>query len=82
MTNENYEPSSKSRTAALLFAFFLGTFGAHRFYTGKKGSAILMLILAFSIVGTAIAYIWSIIDLIFIATGSFEDSEGRKIILW
>ena len=82
MVNENKEPSSKSRVAALLFAFFFGTFGIHRFYVGKKGSAIVMLILAISIVGTAVAYIWSLIDFIFIAAGNFEDKEGKKIIFW
>lgn len=51
--NENlphYVPtdSSKSRLAAALLAFFLGEFGAHRFYVGKTGSAFFQLILGLS----------------------------------
>lgn len=44
-----YNPtqSSKSRLVAALLAFFLGEFGAHRFYVGKKSSAIWQLILDF-----------------------------------
>jgi TM2 domain-containing membrane protein YozV len=38
--------SPKSRLVATLLAWFLGIFGAHRFYVGKIGSAIGMLILS------------------------------------
>ena len=37
--------SPKSRLTATLLAFFLGSFGAHRFYLGKNGSAAGMLVL-------------------------------------
>lgn len=37
--------SPKSRLAATLLAWFLGAFGAHRFYIGKIGTAIVMLLL-------------------------------------
>ncbi len=43
--------SPKSRLAATLLAWFLGIFGAHRFYVGKTGTAIVMLLL--SIAGIA-----------------------------
>lgn len=45
-----YNPtqSSKSRLVAALLAFFLGEFGAHRFYVGKKSSAIWQIIFGFS----------------------------------
>lgn len=39
------EVSPKSRLAATLLAWFLGIFGAHRFYTGKVGTAVIMLIM-------------------------------------
>lgn len=39
------EFSSKSRLAATLLAFFIGDFGAHRFYLRKWGTAIVMLLL-------------------------------------
>ena len=46
----SYNPtqSSKSRLVAALLAFFLGEFGAHRFYVGKKSSAIWQIIFGFS----------------------------------
>ena len=40
--------SDKSRTAAALLAFFLGEFGAHRFYVGKFFSGIIQILFGFS----------------------------------
>jgi len=37
--------SPKSRLATSLLAWFLGHFGAHRFYAGKIGTAVVMLII-------------------------------------
>ena len=37
--------SGKSRTAAVLLAFFLGTLGIHRFYIGRTGTGLTMLLL-------------------------------------
>lgn len=37
--------SGKSRTAAALLAFFLGTLGIHRFYIGKIGTGLTLLLL-------------------------------------
>ena len=84
--------SQKSRLVLLLLTLFLGEFGAHRFYAGKTGTAIVMLILAILgyatmiiIVGfaflTAVG-IWNIIDLIMVITGSFKDKEGKLIKSW
>ncbi len=41
----NYETvSSKSRLVALLLCFFLGYLGVHRFYVGKIGTGIPMIV--------------------------------------
>lgn len=58
---------------AFLLCLFLGNLGIHRFYVGKIGTGILM-ILTFGGLG-----IWALVDLIMIITGSFKDKEGRKI---
>lgn len=70
------EISPKSRLAAVLLCFLLGVFGAHRFYVGKIGTGILMLI---TIGGLGI---WALIDLILIIVGSFRDKEGRLVFRW
>jgi TM2 domain-containing membrane protein YozV len=68
--------SPKSRLAALLLCFFLGVLGVHRFYVGKIGTGILM-VLTFGGFG-----IWALIDLILIVAGAFKDKEGRRVFRW
>lgn len=67
------DKSEKSFVTALLLCLFLGPLGVHRFYVGKIGTGILMLI---TIGGLGI---WALIDLIMIAVGSFKDKEGLPI---
>ena len=55
----------RSMVVYLILAWFLGVFGAHRFYAGKTGSAIVMLILTCTIVGMLITCVWWLIDLIY-----------------
>jgi TM2 domain-containing membrane protein YozV len=74
--------STKSRTAAFLLAFFLGTLGAHRFYVGKTGSALAMLLVSLTFVGLLITGIWAIVDAIVIASGSFRDRAGNPLKAW
>jgi TM2 domain-containing membrane protein YozV len=64
---------------AFLLAFLLGPFGAHRFYVGKNGSAVIMLVLSLTIFGLFITGIWSLIDMIMIICGKFTDAKGKKI---
>jgi TM2 domain-containing protein len=69
-------PSEKSRGVALALATLLGPFGAHRFYVGKTGTALLML-------GTlGGAGLWYLYDLILVLGGSFRDAEGRLVSRW
>jgi TM2 domain-containing membrane protein YozV len=70
------EVSPKSRLATTLLAWFLGEFGAHRFYLGKIGTAILMLV---TLGGLGI---WALIDFIFAVAGLMKDKEGRVIKNW
>ena len=68
--------SPKSRLVALLLCFFLGALGVHRFYVGKVGTGILMLI---TLGGCGI---WMLIDLVLIVVGSFRDKEGLRVFRW
>ena len=65
--------SSKSWLVTLLLCIFLGGLGVHRFYTGKIGTGILMLI---TLGGLGI---WVLVDLIMIAVGKFKDKQGREL---
>jgi TM2 domain-containing membrane protein YozV len=68
--------SDKSRLVALLFCVLFGFLGVHRFYVGKIGTGVLML-LTFGGLG-----IWMVIDLILIAVGSFRDKQGNRVFRW
>lgn len=65
---------SKNWLTALLLCIFLGGFGAHRFYTGKIGTAILMLVTCGG------CGIWTLIDLIMIIMGNFTDKNGNALV--
>jgi TM2 domain-containing membrane protein YozV len=68
--------SPKSRLATTLLAWFLGQFGAHRFYLGKIGTAIAMLL---TLGGFGI---WALIDFIYAVTGNMKDKDGKLIKNW
>jgi hypothetical protein len=68
--------SPRSRLVTQLLAFFLGVFGAHRFYVGKTQSGILQA-LTLGGLGT-----WWLYDNILILTGSFRDAEGLLVSDW
>jgi TM2 domain-containing membrane protein YozV len=84
--------SPKSRLAATLLAWFLGIFGAHRFYVGETGTAIVMLVLGIAgfttlwlFVGTVFLVavgIWAFVDFMFAVTGHMKDREGKLIQKW
>ena len=61
---------------AFLLCFIFGCFGAHRFYVGKTGTAILM---SCTLGGLGI---WMMIELILIIVGAFTDENGVKITQW
>lgn len=90
-SNGTVSGEGKSKLTAGLLGIFLGGFGVHNFYLGKKGIAILQLILGivgfvlifcwgigiFVLMGTAI---WGLIEGILILTGSIKtDGKGNPL---
>ncbi len=69
-------PSDKSRGIAFILALVLGMFGAHRYYVGKIGTGILQLC---TLGGLGI---WYLYDVVIVASGSFTDVHGRRVIHW
>jgi TM2 domain-containing membrane protein YozV len=59
--------------ATLLLCWLLGVFGVHRFYLGRNGTGILMLI-TFGGLG-----IWYLIDLVIVIVGGMRDRYGQMV---
>lgn len=70
---EDGDYSSKAWSITLVLCVLLGFIGFHRFYVGKAGTAILML-LTFGGFG-----IWVLVDLIRIVINNFTDEEGKIV---
>ncbi|MGL1936694.1 MAG: TM2 domain-containing protein [Fibrobacterales bacterium] len=50
-------PNGKNKTAAALFAIFLGGFGIHRFYLGQAGLGFFYLLFCWTLIPACIALI-------------------------
>jgi TM2 domain-containing membrane protein YozV len=73
--------SDRTILPAFLLCFFFGIFGAHRFYAGRTGSAVAMLVLFFLTLGVVPAF-WMLVDLIILVTSSFKDGQGNVMRRW
>ena len=60
--------------ALFLLTFFVGVLGIHRFYVGKIGTGVLMLI---TLGGLGV---WFLVDLLLVVTGQFTNKDGQKIL--
>jgi TM2 domain-containing membrane protein YozV len=86
------EVSEKSRLAATLLALFLGWLGIHRFYLGKTGTAVVMLVLG--VLGLATVWfgiglvfliavgIWALVDFVLAVAGAMKDRDGKPVKDW
>ncbi len=84
--NSEIERKGKNIVVAYLLAIFLGTLGIHRFYLGKVGSAVSMLILwifgiitTFILIGGVVLFalgIWVIVDL-FLIPGMIKQNHNQ-----
>ena len=75
---EDNNPSTKSSLVAGLLGIFLGGFGAHRFYLGFPGIAIMQIILTISTLG--IASLWGFVEgILILADYINEDAYKKKL---
>jgi TM2 domain-containing membrane protein YozV len=77
LTADGRAASPKSRLVAALLAWFLGVLGVHRFYVGKTGTGIAIILTIGGFFG-----IWPLIDFIMILVGSFKDKQERVLSNW
>ncbi len=66
--------SDKQKVVAFVLQFFLGIFGAGRFYTGHTAIAIAQIF-----VGWLTCGLWPLIDSILMLAGKVKDSDGRPL---
>ena len=69
--------SDKQKLIAFLLQFFLGAFGAGRFYTGHIGLGIAQFIVTWVTCG--IGSLWPTIDSILMLVGQVPDVDGRPL---
>ena len=56
--------SDRNKYVAAVIAFLLGPLGIHRFYLGRVGSGIAMLVLSCTVIGLLLSVPWAFIDMI------------------
>ncbi|QAY78787.1 TM2 domain-containing protein [Sphingosinicella sp. BN140058] len=69
--------NDRNKYIAALIAFAFGPLGIHRFYLGRTGTGILMLVLSCTIVGLLLSVPWAIIDMIRYLVMSEREFEAR-----
>ena len=73
LLDSSTKPNSIDWLALFLLTFFVGVLGIHRFYVGKIGTGVLMLI---TLGGLGV---WFLVDLLLVVTGQFTNKDGQKI---
>lgn len=56
--------NDRNKYVAAVIAFLVGPLGIHRFYLGRTGSGIAMLVLSCTVVGLLLSVPWAFIDMI------------------
>lgn len=83
-SNNHTKTNGCSWVKTLLFLCFFGCVGGHRFYVGKTGTAVAMLLITLCLgwigVGFIITFIWSFVDCIYIFVDKFTDSKGNLLV--
>ena len=76
-------PKPKKRKIAFILAIFLGMFGAHDLYLGKKNSFIIKIAIGVVSLGilALLVYVYSIIEGLYIYFNkNYKDGYGRELI--
>jgi TM2 domain-containing membrane protein YozV len=69
--------NDRNKYVAAVMAFVIGTLGIHRFYLGRTGSGIIMLVLSITVIGLVISAPWALIDMIRYLMMSDEEFAAR-----
>ncbi len=64
LNNQQSVKTEKNKTVAILFAAFLGCWGAHDFYLNRTTQGVIKIALTSTIIGIVASGIWAIIDLV------------------
>lgn len=73
----------KSMLCAVILWFFLGGFGAHRFYLGDSTGGFLMLLctlFCWLIIPAIIWLIWWLTDIILLVSGGLKPIDGSELV--
>lgn len=62
LLDQEVKNRGKNMVVAYILWYFLGMFGAHRFYMGRTGSAIAQLVLTLTVFGSIATFVWWIVD--------------------
>jgi TM2 domain-containing membrane protein YozV len=78
MAQSEFQAAQKSAAAAYLLCIFFGVFGVHRFYLGRNGSGLAMLLITVLTVGFGVIVtgIWALVDL-FLIGGLLREVNQR-----
>jgi TM2 domain-containing membrane protein YozV len=71
----------RNKYIAALIAFFIGPLGIHRFYLGRTGSGIAMVVLSCTLVGLLVTIPWAFVDMIrylIMSDREFAERYARK----
>jgi TM2 domain-containing membrane protein YozV len=69
--------NDRNKYIAALIAFLIGPLGIHRFYLGRNGSAVAMLLLSFTVIGLVLTVPWALIDMVRYLAMSDREFEAR-----
>ena len=72
----------KQKIVAFLLGFFLGVFGVHNFYLGKKGMGLTQLLVTVLTLGFGALVIgpWALVQSIMIIMGKIDDADGNPLV--